>query len=109
VEKSDEALIEKIILRELDHPNIIKLLSSFQSADKLYFVLEYAPNRDLSWFIRNNVDTPFALVQFYVAEIVNVLEYMHIDKNIAHRDLKPANIMLDKNFHLKLVININVI
>jgi serine/threonine protein kinase len=36
------------------------------------------------------------------AEIVDILEYMH-SKGVAHRDLKPSNLLLDENFHLKLV------
>ena len=41
-------------------------------------------------------------VRFVAAEIINILEYMNI-KGLAHRDLKPANLLLDENFHLKLV------
>lgn len=42
------------------------------------------------------------LAQFYVAELVSVLEYMH-SKGVVHRDLKPENILLSKDYHLKLV------
>lgn len=40
--------------------------------------------------------------KFYIAEIVNVLEYLHTS-GITHRDLKPENIMLSKDGHLKLI------
>jgi 3-phosphoinositide dependent protein kinase-1 len=40
--------------------------------------------------------------KFVAAEIINILEYMH-SKGIAHRDLKPSNLMIDENYHLKLV------
>ena len=36
------------------------------------------------------------------AEIINILEYMH-SKGVCHRDLKPANLLLDDNYHLKIV------
>jgi 3-phosphoinositide dependent protein kinase-1 len=41
-------------------------------------------------------------VQYYSAQLVNVLEYLH-ERGIAHRDLKPENIMLDENFQIKIV------
>ena len=41
------------------------------------------------------------LARFYLAELVNILEYMHFEQ-IAHRDLKPGNILLNKDFHLVL-------
>jgi serine/threonine protein kinase len=45
----------------------------------------------------------YETAQFFIAEIVEALEFLH-DLKIAHRDLKPENIMLDDNFHIKLVI-----
>jgi 3-phosphoinositide dependent protein kinase-1 len=102
VNKSHEALIEREILTSLNHPNIIKLHSTFQDKQKLYFVLDYAPNRDLSTFIRSQGKLSFELARFYAAEIVNAIEYLH-SMNIAHRDLKPENMILDINMHIKIV------
>ena len=42
------------------------------------------------------------MARFVAAEIVDILEYMH-SKGVAHRDLKPSNLLLDENFHIKLV------
>ena len=42
------------------------------------------------------------LVKFYTAEIVTILEYLR-SKGVAHRDLKPSNLLLDSNYHLKLI------
>ncbi len=42
------------------------------------------------------------LTKFMAAEVINILEYMH-SMGICHRDLKPANLLLDDNYHLKLV------
>lgn len=41
--------------------------------------------------------------QFYAAEIVLILEYLHDVQGVAYRDLKPENILLDADGHLKLV------
>lgn len=39
---------------------------------------------------------------FVTAEVVQILEGLH-SLGIVHRDLKPENLMLDENFHLKII------
>jgi 3-phosphoinositide dependent protein kinase-1 len=43
----------------------------------------------------------FSMTQFYVAELVEALEYIH-SKHIVHRDLKPDNLLLSAEGHLKV-------
>jgi 3-phosphoinositide dependent protein kinase-1 len=101
-QKSQEALVEREILTICDHHSIIKLLSTFHDKRKLYFVLEYAPNKDLASFMRSQGILSYETAQFFAAQVLNVLIYLH-QKNIAHRDLKPENIVLDSEMHIKLV------
>lgn len=104
-EKTHEVHIERQVLTSLNHRNIIKIESTFQDQNNLYFVLEYCPNKDLSNFLKLNVILSNTLSQFYAAELVYALEYLR-KMGIAHRDLKPENIMLDKYMKIKLVSNI---
>ena len=101
-EKTHEVHIERQVLTSLNHNSIIKIESTFQDQNNLYFVLEYCPNKDPSNFLKLNVILSNSLSQFYAAELVNVLEYLR-NMGIAHRDLKPENIMLDKFMKIKLV------
>ena len=39
---------------------------------------------------------------FVTAETVQILEALH-SKGIIHRDIKPENLMLDSEFHLKII------
>ena len=102
-ERTEEALIERLILSKCKHPSIVRLSSSFQSKYKLYFVMEYCPNKDLNILLRelDTFDNDLALQ--IIAELVNVIYYLHIDMEISHNDLKPSNILLDANFHIKLI------
>jgi len=101
--KTEEPMIEKTILTLCKHPSIIKLISTFQTQQKLFFVLEYAKNKDLKNLLKIMNILPNNIAKQIIAELVNVLEYLHIKMNISHNDLKPGNIMLDKNFHVKLI------
>ena len=100
-EKPHEVHIEKQILAELKHPNIIKLHKTFQDKKHLYFVLEYCRNKDLAKLINCLIKFDYKLAQFYSAEILSAISYMH-KQGIFHRDLKPENIGLDEDFHLKI-------
>ena len=100
--KGEEALIERIILTQCKHPSIIKLSQAFQKKNKLYFVIEYCPNKDLDNLIKKlgTFDNDLALQ--IIAELVNVMDYLHNKMEISHNDIKPSNILLDENYHIKL-------
>jgi len=102
-DKEKERLIgrEYKILRTTDHPNIIKLHFKFNHKNKVCFGLEYAPNGELAKLLKLYKILPFPLAQYYIAELVNALEYLK-SLNIAHRDIKPENILIDVNYHLKI-------
>ena len=101
LEKAYEVHIEKQILAELRHPNILKLHKTFQDKKHLYFALDYCKNKDLSRLINNIGKFDYKLAQFYAAEILSAIIYMH-KQGVYHRDLKPENIGLDEDMHLKL-------
>lgn len=65
-------------------------------------MLDLADNGELFNLIRRERKLDIDLVRFYAAEVVIILEYLR-SKGVAHRDLKPSNLLLDHNFHLKLI------
>lgn len=100
--KTHEAFIEREMLSANKHNNIIKLVSSFQNSDKLFFVLNYIKNGTLQHLITKNGIVPKEIAQFYLAQIVSILNYLET-KSIVHRDLKPQNILIDENYNIKLI------
>lgn len=80
----------------------MKGLFTFQGQKDVYFVMEYMKGGALSKILEKEERFEVTEAQFYVAEIILGLEFLH-SKGIIHRDLKPENVMLDDKGHCKLV------
>ena len=86
---------EMNILRNLDHPNIVKIYEYFEDEKRFYIVMELCKGGELFKMIIDNKisEEDSAKIMLYVLSTVN---YTHINK-IVHRDLKPENILMDKD------------
>ncbi|KAJ3196345.1 3-phosphoinositide dependent protein kinase-1 [Irineochytrium annulatum] len=80
--------IERDVLHRLNHPLIVKLFYTFQTANSLYFVLEYASKGDMLGMLRKAGALDVTAARFYAAEITLAVEYLH-SRRVIHRDLKP--------------------
>ncbi|KAM7041363.1 cAMP-dependent protein kinase catalytic subunit PRKX isoform 1-T1 [Molossus nigricans] len=92
---------EKSVLKEVNHPFLVKLFWTCHDDRFLYMLMEYVPGGELFSYLRNRGRFSSYAALFYSAEIVCALEYLH-SKDIVYRDLKPENILLDKDGHVKL-------
>eukprot|EP01135_Chromosphaera_perkinsii_P002157 Nk52_evm91s217 gene=Nk52_evmTU91s217 len=90
-----------VLLKNLQHPFLVGLHYSFQSQDKLYFVLTYVNGGELFFHLQKDKAFPESRTKFYAAEITSALEYLH-QNDVVYRDLKPENILLDPNGHVVL-------
>ena len=100
------AVREVAIMKKLDHPFIVKLVSSFQTPENLYMVLEYCENGNLYeflklWFESKNCPLDEKVAKFVIAELVLAMKQVH-DKGVLFRDLKLENILLDSEGHMRL-------
>ena len=86
-ERTEEALIERLILSKCKHPSIVRLSLSFQSKNKLFFVIEYCPNKDLDELLKKFGTLEPDLAFQIICELVNVIDYLHNEMNISHNDL----------------------
>eukprot|EP00697_Spironema_sp_BW2_P007183 gnl/Spiro4/21406_TR10470_c0_g1_i1.p2 gnl/Spiro4/21406_TR10470_c0_g1~~gnl/Spiro4/21406_TR10470_c0_g1_i1.p2 ORF type:complete len:256 (+),score=54.29 gnl/Spiro4/21406_TR10470_c0_g1_i1:538-1305(+) len=64
-------------------------------------LLELAEGGELFHQIKRMRKVEFQHAQFYTAEILSALEYLH-SQGIVHRDLKPENLLLSGDGHIKL-------
>ena len=101
-----ETFNEAVILKKLDHPNIIKFKEVFiqrKPNEALNIVTEFADGGDLSQKIEQQKKKPFPESQIldYITQICLALQHIH-KKKIIHRDLKSGNVFLMKSGLVKL-------
>ena len=87
------------ILKEINHPNIVKLYDIKDTSQYIYLVTEYCNGGGLSDCLeeyqkRNNKPFPENIVQYLMKQIVSALSYLH-NKKILHRDIKLDNILVN--------------
>lgn len=85
-----------------EHPNILNLITHFETEHHTYLVLDFCANGDLYESIRiGRGPGQTEHVRECMLQLVNAVEHMH-SKGVYHRDIKPENILLDKEGNLKL-------
>ncbi|XP_070319885.1 cAMP-dependent protein kinase catalytic subunit PRKX isoform X3 [Odocoileus virginianus] len=92
---------EKSVLKEVNHPFLVKLFWTGHDDRFLYMLMEFVPGGELFSYLRNRGRFTSNTGLFYAAEIVCAIEYLHA-RDIVYRDLKPENILLDRDGHVKL-------
>uniref|UniRef100_A0AAR2JQ34 non-specific serine/threonine protein kinase n=1 Tax=Pygocentrus nattereri TaxID=42514 RepID=A0AAR2JQ34_PYGNA len=95
-------LTENRVLQNSKHPFLTGLKYSFQTHDRLCFVMEYANGGELFFHLSRDRVFSEDRARFYGAEIVSALDYLHSERNVVYRDLKLENLMLDKDGHIKI-------
>ncbi|XP_041362473.1 3-phosphoinositide-dependent protein kinase 1-like [Gigantopelta aegis] len=99
--KNEYVMREKEVLTKLNHPFFIQLYCTFQDVDRLYFVLSYARQGELLYYLHKLASFDMECTRFYCSEIIVALEYLH-SLGIIHRDLKPENILLNDEMHIQI-------
>jgi 5'-AMP-activated protein kinase catalytic alpha subunit len=80
-------------LKSLAHPNIIKLVSLYETSESFCVFMELCEEGTLEELIVKKKSLPENLAQKIFKQIISALEYCHL-KGFAHRDLKPSNILI---------------
>jgi len=88
-------LNEMQILAHLEHPNLVRSLSSMEVDGQLVLVLEYLSGRTLRAELTRRGTLPWHEALEHVVRIAEALTVAHEQEPpIVHRDLKPENVML---------------
>lgn len=94
-------LREMEILRLLDHPNIVKLISSAPDGDEQQIVMEYMGGGSLRTLLAAEKTLPIARTVAVGLELTDALARAH-HLGVVHRDIKPGNVLLTENGTPKL-------
>uniref|UniRef100_A0A0M3K1X6 MAP/microtubule affinity-regulating kinase 3 n=1 Tax=Anisakis simplex TaxID=6269 RepID=A0A0M3K1X6_ANISI len=89
------------IMKQLDHPNIVKLYQVMETDQTLYLVMEYASGGEVFDYLvaHGRMKEKEARAKF--RQIVSAVQYLH-QKSIIHRDLKAENLLLDSDMNIKI-------
>uniref|UniRef100_A0A6B2EFC1 Putative pas domain-containing serine/threonine-protein kinase n=1 Tax=Phlebotomus kandelakii TaxID=1109342 RepID=A0A6B2EFC1_9DIPT len=102
-EERREVPMEVYLLTTVKHPNIVQVLDVFENDKFFQLVMEkHGSGMDLFEFIDRLPMMDEKLGCFIFRQIAAAVDYLHGLK-ILHRDIKDENIIIDHNFHVKLI------
>jgi len=103
-DKERQMLVDEVnILRELNHPNIVKYYDRIIDHEnkKIYIIQEHCDAGDLDMVIKDyrwaNKNIPEDFIWTVLSEVASALRACHqkqTGERVLHRDLKPSNIFL---------------
>lgn len=106
LEQEDEgipstAIREISLLKELQHPNIVRLYDVVHTSKKLTLVFEFL-DQDLKKYL-DVCDGGLALpiLKSFLFQLLQGVAYCHSHR-VLHRDLKPPNLLINREGQLKL-------
>jgi serine/threonine protein kinase len=84
------------------HPNIVNMITSFETEAHIYIVLEFCSRGDLYEAIRTGTGPlETERVRQFMLQLIDAVAYIH-SKGMYHRDIKPENIFLTQAGEMKL-------
>ena len=87
------------ILKDINHPNLVKLIEVKENTEYIYIIFEYCNGGDLQSFLdkyvkENNKGLSEEIVQYIMKQLIDAFKYLH-NKRIIHRDIKLYNILIN--------------
>lgn len=89
-------LKEVQIMRGINHPSIVKLLSFSESTEYYFLVLELMGGGELFHQIVKLTYFSENLSRHVILQVAHGIRYLHEERGVVHRDIKPENLLFER-------------
>jgi serine/threonine protein kinase len=89
------------LMKQLDHPNIVKYLHAERVENQLLIYMELMSGGSLASLVKKFTKLPESVMKVYMRQVLVGVAYLH-QKNVVHRDIKADNILLSSDGTAKI-------
>lgn len=91
--QKQSVLKEVTIMRQLNHPNIVRFIE-FIDLDKYYYIVqELAVGGEVFTAIVNFTYFSEDVARHVITQVAHAIRYLHDEVGVVHRDIKPENLL----------------
>ena len=95
---------ESRLLKQLEHPRIVKLLDYFVEDYRAYMVLEHLNGKNLHQIVKESGKITDKEAISLALQMCEILKYLHAQEPpVVHRDFTPENLILGTDGNLRLI------